>query len=79
MVHIRTVAAILMLFVVTLLILNKFLRLEWMWLLSIAMMIIAVLIYFIPRLRKFRDHVAIAERSIHESKTTGNHSLQKKT
>jgi DNA integrity scanning protein DisA with diadenylate cyclase activity len=79
MVHIRTVAAILMLFVVVLLILNKFLRLEWMWLLSIAMMIIAVLIYFIPRLRKFRDHVAIAERSIHESKTTGNHSLQKKT
>jgi len=60
MVHIRTVAAILMLFVVALLILNKFLRLEWMWLLSIAIMIMAVLIYFIPRLRKFRDHVAIA-------------------
>lgn len=52
MVHIRTVAAILMLFVVALLILNKSLRSEWIWLISIAIMIMAVLIYFIPRLRK---------------------------
>lgn len=52
MVHIRTVAAILMLFVVALLILNKFLRSEWIWFISIAIMIMAVLIYFIPRLRK---------------------------
>ena len=70
MVHVRTVAAILMLFVVALLILNKFLRLEWMWLLSIAIMIMAVLIYFIPRLMKSRDHVATAEKSIDESKIT---------
>ena len=62
MVHIRTVAAILMLFVVALLILNKFLRSEWIWLISIAIMIMAVLFYFIPRLRKYRDPVAIAER-----------------
>ncbi|MDH5266715.1 MAG: hypothetical protein OEW62_03445 [Candidatus Bathyarchaeota archaeon] len=60
MVYIRTVAAILMLFVVALLILNKFLRSEWIWLISIAIMIMAVVIYFIPRLRKCRDHVAIA-------------------
>ena len=60
MVHIRTVAAILMLFVVALLILNKFLRSEWIWLISITMMIMAVVIYFIPRLRKRRDNVAIA-------------------
>ncbi|MCK5592835.1 hypothetical protein KAI31_01930 [Candidatus Bathyarchaeota archaeon] len=52
MVHIRTVAAILMVFVVALLILNKFLRSEWIWLISITIMIMAVLIYFIPRLRK---------------------------
>jgi len=62
MVHIRTVAAILMLFVVALLILNKFLRSEWIWFMSIAIMIMAVLIYFIPRLRKYGDHIAIAER-----------------
>ena len=62
MVHIRTVAAILMLFVVALLILNKFLRSEWIWLISIAMMIMAAVIYFIPRLRKCGDHVAIVER-----------------
>jgi hypothetical protein len=60
MVHIRTVAAILMLFVVALLILNKFLRSEWIWLISIAIMIMAVVIYLIPRLRKCRDNVAIA-------------------
>jgi len=62
MVHIRTVAAILMLFVVALLILNKFLRSEWIWLISIAIMVMAVVIYFIPRLRKCRDDVAIAEK-----------------
>ncbi|UCF58948.1 MAG: hypothetical protein JSV15_00530 [Candidatus Bathyarchaeota archaeon] len=60
MVHIRTVAAILMLFVVAMLILNKFLRSEWIWLISIATMIMAVVIYFIPRLRKRRDNVATA-------------------
>jgi len=50
--HIRTVATILMLFVLALLILNKFLRSGWIWLVSIAMLIIAVIVYFIPRLRK---------------------------
>ena len=51
--HIRTVAAILMLFVLALLILNKFLRSGWIWMISIAMLIIAVIVYFIPRLRKW--------------------------
>jgi len=50
--HIRTVAAILIWFVVALFILNKFLRSEWIWLISIAMMIVAVIVYFIPRIRK---------------------------
>ncbi|MDH5389904.1 MAG: hypothetical protein OEX10_01965 [Candidatus Bathyarchaeota archaeon] len=50
--HIRTVAAILIWFVVALLILNKFLRSGWIWLISIAVMILAVIVYFIPRLRK---------------------------
>ena len=50
--HIRTVATILMLFVLALLILNKFLRSGWIWLVSIAMLITAVIVYFIPRLRK---------------------------
>jgi hypothetical protein len=50
--EIRTVATILMLFVVALLILNRFLMSGWIWLISIAIMIIAVIVYFIPRLRK---------------------------
>lgn len=50
--QIRTVAAILMLFVVALLFLNNFLREGWIFLVSIAMMIIAVLIYFIPHLKR---------------------------
>lgn len=50
--HIRTVAAILAWFVVALLILNKFLKSEWIWLISIAIVILAVLVYFIPRLKK---------------------------
>ncbi len=50
--QIRTVAAILMLFVVALLFLNNFLKSGWIWLISIAMMIVAVIVYFIPTLRK---------------------------
>ena len=50
--HIRTLAAILMWFVLVLLLLNKFLGSEWIWLISITMVILAVLVYFIPRLRK---------------------------
>lgn len=50
--HIRTVATILMLFVLAMLLLNKFLRSAEIWVISIAMMIIAVIVYFIPRLRK---------------------------
>ena len=48
--HIRTVATILLLFVLALLILNKFLRSGYVWLISIAIMIVAVIVYFIPRL-----------------------------
>ncbi|UCE16096.1 MAG: hypothetical protein JSV12_00285 [Candidatus Bathyarchaeota archaeon] len=50
--HIRTVAAIIIWFAVALLILNKSLRSGWIWLISIAMMIMAVIVYFIPRIRK---------------------------
>jgi hypothetical protein len=50
--QIRTVAAILMWFVVALLLLNIYLRSGWMWLMSIAMVIVAVIVYFIPTLRK---------------------------
>jgi hypothetical protein len=51
--HVRTVAAIMMWSVVALLILNKFLlKSGWIWLISIALIIMAVIAYFIPRLRK---------------------------
>jgi len=51
--QIRTVAAILAWIVVALLVINMSLRSEWIWLISIALLIIAVIIYFFPRLRKW--------------------------
>jgi len=50
--QIRTAAAVVMLFVVALLFLNIYLRSGWIWLISIAMMILGILLYFIPTLRK---------------------------
>ena len=51
--HVRTVAAIMMWFAVALLILNRFLlKLGWIWLIAVALMIMAVVVYFIPRLRR---------------------------
>jgi len=51
--HVRTVAAIMMWFVVVLLILNRFLlKSGWILLISVALTIMAVIVYFIPRLRK---------------------------
>lgn len=50
--HIRTVAAIMMLIVVALLFLNRIFRSAWILPISIAMTIMAVIVYFIPRLRK---------------------------
>jgi len=50
--HVRTVAAILVWFVVALLLLNRLLRSEWILPISIVLTVIAVLVYFSPRLRK---------------------------
>ena len=50
--QIRTIAVILMVFVVALLFLNSYLRSGLIWLTSIAMVIVAVIVYFIPTLRK---------------------------
>jgi hypothetical protein len=50
--HVRTLAAILVWFVVALLLLNKLLRAEWILPISIILTVIAVFIYFSPRLRK---------------------------
>ena len=50
--HVRTVAAILVWLVVALLLLNRLLRSEWILPISIALTVIAVLIYFSPRLKK---------------------------
>jgi len=50
--QIRTVAVVLMLFVIVLLFLNRYFRSGWIWLTSIAMVIVAVLVYFIPTWRK---------------------------
>jgi len=50
--HIRTVAAILMWLIVILLILNNYFRSGWIFWIAIAAMIITVLVYFSPQLRK---------------------------
>ena len=50
--HIRAVAAILIWIAVALLLLNNFFRSEWLFLIPIAIILLAVLLYFVPRLRK---------------------------
>ncbi|HDQ05454.1 MAG TPA: hypothetical protein ENN36_01875 [Candidatus Bathyarchaeota archaeon] len=50
--QIRTVAAILAWCVVALLLLNSFFRSEWVLPISIVLTVIAVLVYFSPRLSK---------------------------
>jgi cell division protein FtsW (lipid II flippase) len=50
--HIRTVAAIMAWFVVVLLLLNRLLRSEWIIPIAIVLTVIAVIVYFSPRLRK---------------------------
>jgi hypothetical protein len=53
--HVRTVAAIIVWFVVGLLILNRLLlKSGWIWLISGALAILGVIIYFIPRLKSAR-------------------------
>ena len=50
--HVRTVAAILVWFVVVLLFLNRVYWSEWILPISIVLTVIAVLVYFSPRLMK---------------------------
>jgi len=50
--HVRTVAAIIVWFVVIILLLNRALRLDWITPISIVLTVAAVLIYFSPRFRK---------------------------
>jgi len=50
--NVRTVSAILVWVVAALLILNYHFRSELIFYMSIAILIIAILVYFIPRLRK---------------------------
>ena len=50
--QVRTVAAIMVWIVVALLLLNNIIRSDWILPISIALTLIAVFIYFSPRLRK---------------------------
>lgn len=50
--QIRTVAAIIVWFVVALLLINRLLRSEWVLPIAIVLTVIAVIVYFSPRLRK---------------------------
>lgn len=50
--QIKTVSAIMIWLVVALLLANIYFRLEWMFIASIALFILAVLIYFIPFIRR---------------------------
>jgi ABC-type bacteriocin/lantibiotic exporter with double-glycine peptidase domain len=53
--HVRTVAAIIVWFVVIILLLNRALRLDWITPISIVLTVAAVLIYFSPRFRKKKN------------------------
>jgi len=48
----RTISAILVWVAIALLLLNGYLRSPWIVLIGIAIVIIALIVYFIPRLRK---------------------------
>jgi len=48
----RTISAILVWVAIALLILNGYLKSSWVFLACIVMVMIAVLIYFVPRLKK---------------------------
>lgn len=50
--HIRTLAAILIWLVAALLILNVMFKSGWILLISVILMITAIVIYFLPRLKK---------------------------
>lgn len=50
--QIKTVSAIMIWLVVALLLANIYFKLEWLFLLSIALIVFAVLIYFIPFIRR---------------------------
>ena len=50
--QIRTVAAIIVWFVVALLILNRLWRSEWITPIAIVLTVIAIIVYFSPRLKK---------------------------
>lgn len=50
--HHRTVSAILVWVAIALLILNGYLKSSWVFLIGVAMVIIAVVVYFIPRLSR---------------------------
>ncbi len=53
--HIRTISAILVWTVAAMLIANIYLGSQMLFLASIILVIIAVLIYFVPRIRKTKD------------------------
>jgi len=50
--HIRTLAAIMVWFVVVLLFLNRLLKSEWITPIAIVLTVIAIIVYFSPRLKK---------------------------
>jgi len=66
--QIRTVAAILAWFVVALLLLNRFFMSEWVLPIAIVLTVIAVLVYFSPRIRKKTK----SDRQETESVSTGS-------
>jgi heme/copper-type cytochrome/quinol oxidase subunit 2 len=73
--HVRTLAAILLWFVVALLLLNRLLKSEYILPISIVLTVIAVLIYFSPRFRRNpKPQSQPAESNFRE-----NHGHQKTT
>jgi hypothetical protein len=54
--HIRTLAAIMVWFVVVLLFLNRLLKSEWITPIAIVLTVIAIIVYFSPRLKKTKSN-----------------------
>ncbi|MCW4015146.1 MAG: hypothetical protein NWF06_02135 [Candidatus Bathyarchaeota archaeon] len=62
--HVRTVAAIIVWFVVALLLLNRLLRYDWITPFAIVLTVIAIFVYFSPRLMKRKKQTTIEEQTI---------------
>ena len=73
--HIRTVAAIIVWIVVVMLLLNRVLNSEWVLPIAIALTVVALLLYFSPRLKKGKKSADKEEKMSPSDLTIGTSRL----